>query len=1377
MASVKDPPQETTTPPRSSEDNSQPAEKGTRGTPPASEDARKRAGETESAGQDEKIVARPETPPEAIKEVPEKVSIPILAPPPPPRTSSNAAASSGSGTKFESSRGARESKAGAGATANLGDDGEWQDMPVIRTLTEEDEHYAVLDEEDRKKYRYKVSNNRRFEDETGLPGTLQDKRKSGAIGNATGRHLDIDDARGYDWRSKPAGIDLDESEEEEQGRGYTQIQLQEDEEAERLHAATEYLFNDVTNSPLEGPSVTPANQMATTKQLLTEGQRIAYVGLCSLLAKDIKAKVVKGPKGNDLKEAAQSADHWIASTMSKLYVHMDVEGPEKHMIEMLGEHGVFASDLAANLATTQTIDNPDFDPRALAEREEMERKEAKEAEEAKEKVRIQVEEAQANASSGKNPDGLQGDATSGDSSEPPPAYEAKEEEEGEMEEIQDDGDIGAQLQSPRPARKSIERPFKAAKILIDKRDEATLEETDIGCGAQTQRAPQPDAGDAPDGTHDQGLSMDTVQASPGTRAKVLLDPNTMAQVNADNLKADGQEASKAQQEVSKTLGLTSQPQAVQPPPNALEGVTTEISTADRTITLDIRWTVLCDLFLLLISEANYDARSRVLLENVAQALGLTWLDVTKFEKRVADTLEIEEGVEKLKDQSLVEERAAQAKKKRLLMMGLATVGGGLVIGLSAGLLAPLIGLGLGTALGTIGIGGTTAFLGGAGGAALITTTATLGGAQMAGRGMSKRTRSVRTFEFKTLHNKKRFNCIIGIPGFMSGEQDDPRLPFSVIDSMMGDLFTVLWEPDMMKEMGNAIGILWNETIGSGVQQVLAVTFASALVGALAWPIWLSKLGYLIDNPWSNALDRARAAGLILADVLSKKQMGARPITLVGFSLGARVIYYALTELYRKNSFGIVQNVYLIGAPVSANVKNWTEVRSVVSGRFVNGYSTSDWILGYLHRATTGGLSTVAGLHPIQIVPDIDNVDLTHIVPGHLAYRALMPLVLGELGFRTIADYFDEPEELSQIPEREVVLEPTNTAPESEQVPQTSTFASFFRRKNDVSAASPSPAQPLTHNLEQNLRHALSKQHTSALKHGRSAQDYDYEYDEDADADEEGHADKSASPGRRLPPYPAESVSASSSEKHDLSLDRCESTSVAPAALERERDSESAVVFDTDLLLEELRRAGVEVKELETSLPPLATSTVQPKEKAPVRNDKAQVWQPELQAPLVRPTDLAPSQSHQGGEHSLSGSGMHTSTSADRIRDRTLGKPLPSFGSETSASTGWGSKPSGGQPAPVPSSAWSVEEPPAPVSKDFAFSAPSPAQIPRESSISMTFASYDDEEISAPVGPLHEGYPGHSPCLDPAHTFPQPPGPQLSFGGHDGSISFADNPWQ
>ena len=91
-------------------------------------------------------------------------------------------------------------------------------------------------------------------------------------------------------------------------------------------------------------------------------------------------------------------------------------------------------------------------------------------------------------------------------------------------------------------------------------------------------------------------------------------------------------------------------------------------------------------------------------------------------------------------------------------------GGGLVIGLSAGLLAPVIGAGLGAAFTTIGITGTTGFLAGAGGAAVITTGGVLTGSGIAARGMARRTQYVRTFDILPLHNHKRVNCILTVSG-------------------------------------------------------------------------------------------------------------------------------------------------------------------------------------------------------------------------------------------------------------------------------------------------------------------------------------------------------------------------------------------------------------------------------------------------------------------------------------------------------------------------------------------------------------------------------------------------------------------------------------
>jgi hypothetical protein len=248
----------------------------------------------------------------------------------------------------------------------------------------------------------------------------------------------------------------------------------------------------------------------------------------------------------------------------------------------------------------------------------------------------------------------------------------------------------------------------------------------------------------------------------------------------------------------------------------------------------------------------------------------------------------------------------------------------------------------------------------------------------------------------------------------------------VLDPIVGDVFSVLWEPEMIQETGGALRILTGEVLTQLGQTVLSATVMMTLMSALQWPIGeyflfplitltngillvLTKLGYLIDNPWNNALDRARAAGGVLADVLMQRHLGVRPITLIGFSLGARVIWYALLELARKKAFGIVQDVFLLGTTLSASSKLWCETRSAVAGRYVNAFARNDWVLNYLFRATSAGVNTVAGLRPVENVPGLENVDVTDKIVGHMSYRTFMPVILDQLGFPVLADYFDEPE--------------------------------------------------------------------------------------------------------------------------------------------------------------------------------------------------------------------------------------------------------------------------------------------------------------------------------------------------------------------------------
>lgn len=282
----------------------------------------------------------------------------------------------------------------------------------------------------------------------------------------------------------------------------------------------------------------------------------------------------------------------------------------------------------------------------------------------------------------------------------------------------------------------------------------------------------------------------------------------------------------------------------------------------KMLNLNIRWTIICNLFLILIADSVYDSRSRVFLQRVGKAIHLSSLEITMFEKKITDELILQENFETFKNSNnALKLRDNLSKNRRYILMSLATISGGLLIGLSSGILAPLIGAGLGAAFTTIGVTGTSGFLAGTGGATLITTGGVITGSSIAGKKMSNRIKNIKTFEFKPIYDNKRLNLLITVPGWML-KKDDVRLPFSTIDPIMGDIYSLLWEPEILQSIGKTINILAIEILTQSLQQILGQTVLVALMSALQWPLILTKLGYLIDNPFVTSLQRAKAAGLV-----------------------------------------------------------------------------------------------------------------------------------------------------------------------------------------------------------------------------------------------------------------------------------------------------------------------------------------------------------------------------------------------------------------------------------------------------------------------------------------------------------------------------------
>lgn len=74
---------------------------------------------------------------------------------------------------------------------------------------------------------------------------------------------------------------------------------------------------------------------------------------------------------------------------------------------------------------------------------------------------------------------------------------------------------------------------------------------------------------------------------------------------------------------------------------------------------------------------------------------------------------------------------------------------------------------------------------------------------------------------------------------------------------------------------------------------MLLSLFTGLVSAISWPAGLLGLASIIDNPWGVCLRRSAQVGKQLAEVLLSRNQGHRPVTLLGYSLGARVIYYCL----------------------------------------------------------------------------------------------------------------------------------------------------------------------------------------------------------------------------------------------------------------------------------------------------------------------------------------------------------------------------------------------------------------------------------------------------------------------------------------------------
>jgi hypothetical protein len=428
-----------------------------------------------------------------------------------------------------------------------------------------------------------------------------------------------------------------------------------------------------------------------------------------------------------------------------------------------------------------------------------------------------------------------------------------------------------------------------------------------------------------------------------------------------------------------------------------------------------RLLILHSLLLLLLSLKKYSAYSRVLLLYVSSSLDIDVKVLNENEVKVARGL-----LDTVLADSQQPENKAEPKKKdntRMWKVGIASVAGAALIGITGGLAAPLVAAGIGGIMGGLGLGATAAagYLGAlAGSSVLVGGLFGAYGGRMTGRMMDKYARDIEDFAFIPIRGARkqrteneseaaeqdhRLRVTIGVTGWVK-EESDFVVPWRVVGAD-SEVFALRWETESLMNLGNAISALVTSAAWSVAgREILSRTFFAAIMSAVMLPVGLMKVARVVDNPFSVAKARADKTGEALADALINKAQGERPVTLIGYSLGSRVIYSCLQSLCKRSAYGLVESVILMGSPTPSDGEAWRRIRSVVSGRVVNVFSENDSVLAFLYRTSSLQFG-VAGLQPIEGVPGVENLDVSEKISGHLRYQYLLGSILTTIGLQDL----------------------------------------------------------------------------------------------------------------------------------------------------------------------------------------------------------------------------------------------------------------------------------------------------------------------------------------------------------------------------------------
>lgn len=270
--------------------------------------------------------------------------------------------------------------------------------------------------------------------------------------------------------------------------------------------------------------------------------------------------------------------------------------------------------------------------------------------------------------------------------------------------------------------------------------------------------------------------------------------------------------------------------------------------------------------------------------------------------------------------------------------------------------------------------------------------------------------------------------------------DDNVQPSSAWDFLSlygGELYTITWESTQLLEICKYVKAMARQVASTASKEVLKQTALATIMSAVAFPSAVMKLADMIDEPWSLITMRADEAGVELANCLLQSEEH-KPITLIGYSFGGRIVYSCLKELarhqeiwenqqesssdepgssvrvsaagadvekddiikYSREPATIVEDAILMGTPKFVDKESWVQFRRIVAGRLVNCYSTKDWVLSLIFQAKnmTGVFRDTCGTSAISGVRGVENFDLSELITSHGHYCIMVQQALRVIGY-------------------------------------------------------------------------------------------------------------------------------------------------------------------------------------------------------------------------------------------------------------------------------------------------------------------------------------------------------------------------------------------